>query len=100
MRQNPAQHLLAPVVGVDQIAAQWGGRLRVDAIDAEGNPETAARYSVFYLPTTILVDNDGRVRQVNYGFADANKLDRQIRSFIGSESGGELIPGSVITESA
>jgi thioredoxin 1 len=84
---------------VDQIAAQWDGRLQIDTIDAEGDSETTARYSVFSLPTTILVDSDGRVRQVNYGFTDATKLDRQIRSLVGSESGGEIITGSAITES-
>jgi thioredoxin 1 len=65
---------------VDQLAAQWADRLRVERIDAERNPETAAGYSVFTLPTTILVGGDGRVRHVNYGLTDARKLARQLES--------------------
>jgi thiol-disulfide isomerase/thioredoxin len=63
---------------IDQLAAQWPGRLRVERVDAERDPEMAARYSVFTLPTTVLIDGDGRVRHVNYGLADANKLGRQL----------------------
>jgi thioredoxin 1 len=63
---------------IDELAAQWPGRLRVERVDAARDPETAARYSVFTLPTTVLIDGDGRVRQVNYGLTDANKLGRQL----------------------
>lgn len=64
---------------VDQLAAQWDN-LAVERIDAERDPETAARYRVFSLPTTILVDAAGQVRHVNYGLADAQKLGRQLAS--------------------
>jgi hypothetical protein len=60
------------------LAAQWEGRLRIEHIDAEREPGMAARFSVFTLPTTILIDGDGHVRQVNYGLADARKLGRQL----------------------
>jgi thioredoxin 1 len=63
---------------VDQLALQWENRLLVKRIDAERDPEVAARYSVFTLPTTVLVGADGRVRQVNYGLTDAVKLGRQL----------------------
>lgn len=65
---------------IDQLAAQWHDRLRVERIDAERDPETAARYSVFTLPTTVVVDGEGRPRQVNYGLTDANKLGRQLEN--------------------
>lgn len=63
---------------VDQVAARWDGRLRVERVNAEQEPETAARYRVFTVPTTILIDGRGRVRQVNYGLTDAHKLGRQL----------------------
>jgi thiol-disulfide isomerase/thioredoxin len=67
---------------VDQLAAQWDGRLRVERVDAERDPATAARFSVFTLPTTVLVDGDGWVRQVNYGLADVRKLGRQVAALV------------------
>lgn len=63
---------------IDELAAQWPGRLRVEWVDAERDPETASRYSVFTLPTTVLIDGDGHMRHVNYGLADASKLGRQL----------------------
>jgi thioredoxin 1 len=67
---------------VEQLASQWGEGLRVERVDAERDPDTAARYRVFTLPTTILIDGDGRVREVNYGLADAHKLAKQVSALV------------------
>jgi thioredoxin 1 len=63
---------------VEQLAAAWSGRLLIERIDAEREPEKAQRYAVFSLPTTILVDTVGQVRQVNYGLTPTTKLERQL----------------------
>lgn len=83
---------------VDQVAAQWGDRLRVERIDAERDPAAAERFSVFTLPTTILVDGDGRVRQINYGLADARKLGRQLSSL--PEIKMDLPPASALSSNS
>ena len=62
---------------VDQLVAQWAD-LTIERIDAERDPDTAARYRVFSLPTTVLIDGHGQVRHVNYGLTDAHKLGRQL----------------------
>ena len=62
---------------VDQLAAQWAD-LTIERIDAERDPDTAARYRVFSLPTTVLIDGRGQVRHVNDGLTDAHKLGRQL----------------------
>jgi thiol-disulfide isomerase/thioredoxin len=67
---------------IDQLAAQWPGRLRVERVDAERDPDAAARYTVFTLPTTVLVDGNGRVRHVNYGLADGRKLGQQVAALL------------------
>jgi len=85
---------------VDSLAAQWDGRLHVERIDAEREPETAARYAVFSLPTTILVDSDGRVRHVNYGLADASKLQRQLSDVLSPQRLPQPSGGSTVVESA
>lgn len=67
---------------IDQLRAAWEGDLPVERIDAERDPETAARYNVFSLPTTIWLDGEGHVRKVNYGLADAAKLGRQASELV------------------
>ena len=62
---------------VDELAGQWGD-VTIERVDAERDPETAARYRVFTLPTTVLLDGRGQVRHVNYGLTDAHKLGRQL----------------------
>jgi hypothetical protein len=54
--------------------------VQVQKVDALAEPELARRYRVYTLPTTVVVDSDGRVRHVNYGFASAERLRRQIES--------------------
>ncbi len=85
---------------VDSLATQWSGRLKIERIDAEREPETAARYAVFSLPTTILVDSDGRVRHVNYGLADATKLQRQLSDVLGPPRLPQPSGGATMVESA
>jgi thioredoxin-like negative regulator of GroEL len=63
---------------LDQLGTTWNGRLDIERIDAEREPEKANRYGVFSLPTTILVDSAGQVRQVNYGLTHTAKLERQL----------------------
>ncbi len=81
---------------VDQFAAQWDGRVAIERVDAERDPDTATRYSVFTLPTTVLVDADGRVRHVNYGLTDANKLGRQLAEVV--EQSAMFVPGRQTTD--
>ncbi len=69
---------------VDDLAAQWSD-VTIERIDATRDPETAARYRVFSLPTTVLVDGRGQVRHVNYGLTDAHKLGRQLAQLVDSE---------------
>jgi thioredoxin 1 len=65
---------------VEQIAQKWHGNLIVQKIDTDAEPDTAQQYGVFTLPTTILVDTVGIVRQVNYGLTNAQKLSQQLRA--------------------
>jgi thioredoxin 1 len=65
---------------LEQLVAAWHDRLSVQQIDADAEPETAARYGVFTLPTTIVVDARGAVREVNYGVANSYKLAKQLEA--------------------
>ena len=65
-----------------QIEREHDGRLAVRKIDTDLEPETAARYSIFTLPTTLIVDSSGQVKHINYGLTAANKLARQLESIV------------------
>lgn len=57
--------------------AKLGG-VRVDKVDALAERQLADRFHVYTLPTTVVMTADGRALHVNYGYAPANKLDRQL----------------------
>ena len=52
--------------------------VRVQRVDALAEPELAERFQVYTLPTTIVMAPDGKPLHVNYGYAPAPKLARQL----------------------
>jgi hypothetical protein len=54
------------------------GPVRVDKVDAIAERELADRFHVYTLPTTVVMSAEGRALHVNYGYAPANKLERQL----------------------
>jgi thioredoxin 1 len=51
-----------------------GDAVSVTYIDAPTSPELTQHYQVLTLPTTVLLDTDGKVHAVNYGFANTQRL--------------------------
>jgi thioredoxin-like negative regulator of GroEL len=54
------------------------GDVRVDRVDALAERELADRFQVYTLPTTVVMAPDGKAVHVNYGYAPAPKLRRQL----------------------
>ena len=54
------------------------GAVRVDKVDAVAERELADRFHVYTLPTTVVMSRDGAALHVNYGYAPAPKLERQL----------------------
>jgi hypothetical protein len=54
------------------------GDVRVDRVDAIAQRELAERFHVYTLPTTVVMAPDGKALHVNYGYAPAPKLERQL----------------------
>ncbi len=54
------------------------GDVRVDKVDAVAERTLADQFHVYTLPTTVVMAADGRALHVNYGFAPAPKLERQL----------------------
>ena len=54
------------------------GEVRIEKVDAVAERELADRFHVYTLPTTVVLAADGRAVHVNYGYAPAPKLQRQL----------------------
>jgi hypothetical protein len=54
------------------------GAVRVDRIDAIADRHLADRFQVYTLPTTVVMSAAGKALHVNYGYAPAPKLERQL----------------------
>ncbi len=52
--------------------------VRVDRVDAVAERALADRFHVYTLPTTVVMAADGHALHVNYGYAPAPKLERQL----------------------
>lgn len=69
---------------LQRVRAARGSRVGVEEIDAPGSPELAERYQVLTVPTTVVLDAEGRVQAVNYGFASTQRLLEQVDSVLGA----------------
>jgi thioredoxin 1 len=63
---------------VDSLAAKFGESLVVRCHDVTEHPDLASRYKVLTLPTTVILDGQGHVAQINYGVASQAKLEAQL----------------------
>ena len=52
--------------------------VRIDRVDAVEDRDLADRFHVYTLPTTVVMGADGQALHVNYGYAPATKLQRQL----------------------
>jgi hypothetical protein len=52
--------------------------IRIDRVDAVAERDLADRFHVYTLPTTVVMAADGHALHVNYGYAPAPKLARQL----------------------
>lgn len=63
---------------IQRLQAQLGERLQVVEIDAAAQPEIASRWGVLSVPTTFILDAQGRPRHVNHGVTPQDKLLHQV----------------------
>jgi thioredoxin 1 len=60
---------------------RMGDRLQVIEINTYEQPELAKEWGVLSLPTTFIIDADGKPRHVNHGVTLAAKLIEQVEKF-------------------
>ena len=63
---------------LDRLTPARNGLVDVREIDVATEPELARRFRVMSLPTTVVLDTDGRAHAVNAGFAPERLLERQL----------------------
>ena len=64
---------------IKKLEAQLGSGLEVIEIDAGQQPDLAARWGVLSVPTTFVIDPQGKVRHINHGVTRAEQLLMQIQ---------------------
>ena len=58
--------MMAPIL--DELKAEYAGRLRVEFIDVQIDPETATKLGVRGIPTQIFYDASGKERHRHLGY--------------------------------
>jgi thiol-disulfide isomerase/thioredoxin len=80
----PCKTVQRPVI--EKLQAQHGDSLEVVEIDASAQADIAGRWGVMSVPTTFVLDLEGRPRYVNHGIATSDKLANQIRELMPADS--------------
>lgn len=76
---------------IDRILVDWRDKIEVEIVDVTEQPDVAAQYGVWSLPTTIVLDAQRRVIAINQGVAQEHKLRAQLVSTNGRESAKQAV---------
>ena len=74
---------LAPVV--DEIAANYRGRLRVAKMDVDRNNATPQRYGIRGIPTLLLFQG-GQVREQIVGYVPKESIQKVVDKYVAAET--------------
>lgn len=61
-----------------RIQRERGTSIHIRDINAIADTELANRFQIMTVPSTVIIDANGITHAINYGFADAAKLNQQI----------------------
>ena len=65
---------------IERVLVDWHDMIEVEVIDVTVQPEAAAQYGVWSLPTTIVLNAQREVVAINQGVAHEHKLRAQLAS--------------------
>jgi thioredoxin 1 len=70
---------LSPIV--DELAAQFQGKVKVGKMDVDRNPATPMRYQVRGIPTLIIY-KDGQVKEQLVGYCAKEKIEQAMEKYV------------------
>ena len=70
------KHQQAPII--QKLADDVSDTITIETIDVMAQPELAGQFKVLTLPTTVVLNAQGRVVNVNYGLTHQRKLEKQL----------------------
>jgi len=71
--------MLAPVV--EQLATEWGGKIKVVKLDIDENPGVTMSYHVMGVPTLILFV-DGKAVERSTGYQPKDRLSKKFQQYV------------------
>ncbi|MFH1138063.1 MAG: thioredoxin TrxC [Pseudomonadota bacterium] len=71
--------MVGPVI--DELAAQWRGRVKIAKLNTDENPRTAARFQIRSIPTLLIFDQ-GRLVDTIVGAVPKTEIERKMARFL------------------
>ena len=73
---------MTPAHYLEVLEQKFQDKFALQKIDTDLEPEKAAKYGVFTLPTTLVIDQQGDVKYINYGLTNTFRLSQQLERII------------------
>ena len=67
---------------LEVLEKKFKDKFALQKIDTELEPEKAAKYGIFTLPTTLFIDPEGDVKYINYGLTNTFRLSQQLERIL------------------
>ncbi len=68
--------MMAPIL--EELKREYAGRLQVEIVDVNVNPEPARRHKIRLIPTQIFFDKDGREVFRHVGFYPQDEIEKKL----------------------